>query len=92
LECGKEKITTEEINNNLLLSTDEKGRNVWHMVLEDGFLEALEKVWVWAKKQLTLEEINKLLLATDHKGRTVWHVAAKLYNLFLLEKLCQWSK
>ena len=23
-ECGKEKLTTEEINNNLLLTTDEK--------------------------------------------------------------------
>ena len=48
-ECGKEKLTTEEINNNLLLATDEKGRTVWHVVAKDGFLEALRKVWYSAE-------------------------------------------
>ena len=38
----------------------------------------LQKIWEWAKRNLTTHEINnKLLLATDHKAMTVWHVAAR---------------
>jgi hypothetical protein len=48
-DCGKDKLTTDEINNNLLLATDEKGRTVWHVAEEEGFLEALGKVWDCAK-------------------------------------------
>ena len=28
--CAKEKLTTEEINNNLLLGTDNEGMTGWH--------------------------------------------------------------
>jgi len=43
-----------------------------------GNLQVLKKMWEWAEKNLTTEEINNnLLLAIDKKGRTAWHVAAK---------------
>jgi hypothetical protein len=36
----------------------------------------LQRVWHWAKENLTAEEINnKLLLATVDEGRTVFYIA-----------------
>jgi hypothetical protein len=37
----------------------------------------MQKLWEWAKENLTTEEIkNNLLLATDSDGKTAWDVAA----------------
>ena len=78
LDMAEEKLTTEEINNKLLLATHNMGRIVWHVAAELGTLEILQKIWEWAKAKLTTEEINnKLLLATDGQGSSVWHLAAK---------------
>ena len=57
-EWAKEKLTTEEINNKLLLATDRKGRTVWHTAAFFGIPEIFEEVWDWAKETLTTEEIN----------------------------------
>jgi len=38
---ANEKITTKEINNNLLLATDDEGRTVFHMAVQSGGLELL---------------------------------------------------
>jgi hypothetical protein len=48
-EWAKETLTKEEINNKLLLATDDKGRTVWHVAVERGNLEILVKLWEWAK-------------------------------------------
>ena len=62
----------------MLLATDGTGRAVWHVAVDRSNLEALLKVWEWAKGTLTKEEINyKLLLDTDDKRRTVWYVAVE---------------
>jgi hypothetical protein len=42
-EWAKEKLTTEEINNKLLLGTDNEGRTAWHLAAMWGKLEMLEK-------------------------------------------------
>ena len=43
------------------------------MAAMGGNLQVLEKLWKYAKENLTREEIgNKLLLATDDKRMTVW--------------------
>jgi endo-1,4-beta-D-glucanase Y len=77
-EWAKEILTKEEINNKLLLATDNKGRTAWHVAASWGKLGVLLKIWEWAKENLTTEEINnKLLLATDSKGRTAWNLAAE---------------
>jgi endo-1,4-beta-D-glucanase Y len=44
-EWANEKLKREEINNKLLLATDDKGRTVWHVVAESGNLVALQKIW-----------------------------------------------
>jgi len=58
-ELAKEKLTTEEINNKLLLATNSWGSTVWHMAATCGIPEIFENVWDWAKEQLMTEEINK---------------------------------
>jgi len=44
-EWDKEKLTTEEIRNKLLLSTDNEGRTVWHWAEERDNLDILQNVW-----------------------------------------------
>ena len=42
-----------------------------------GQFRGIEKLWVCAKENLTIEQIkNKLLLSTENDGRTAWHFAA----------------
>jgi endo-1,4-beta-D-glucanase Y len=58
-----------------------------------GHLDVLQKIWEWAKRNLTKEETkNKLLLAADKRGNTVWHVAAERGNLAVIEKLWEWAE
>jgi hypothetical protein len=38
-------------------------------------MELLQGLLIWAKKNLTKDELNKLLLATSNKGGTVSHTA-----------------
>jgi hypothetical protein len=39
------ELTTEEINNNLLLVTDNKGRTAWQVAAHWGKPEILQKIW-----------------------------------------------
>jgi endo-1,4-beta-D-glucanase Y len=63
----KEKLTTEEIKNEMLLRTDNDGRTPWHFAALFGQQDILKDIWNWAKEQLTTEEIrNEMLLRTDN--------------------------
>jgi len=44
LEWAKDKVTTEEINNELLLTTYNEGITVLYMVAEVGKLEILQEI------------------------------------------------
>ena len=82
----KEKLTTEETKNELLLGTDREGRTAWHEATYWGKLDIMQQIWKCAKGKLTTGEINnKFLIATDHKERTIWHVAANCNNIFFRE-------
>jgi hypothetical protein len=64
-DWANKKLTSEEINNKLLLAVDVRGRTVFHIAALRGTLEILRKVWECTNKELTTQEINiKLLLAT----------------------------
>ena len=58
-EWANEKLTSEELNNILLLATDDEGRNVFHMAAKCGRIEVLQKVCKWAKDKVTTEGISK---------------------------------
>jgi len=66
-EWAEKNLTSEEVNNKLLLGTDNEGWTGWHWAAKEGILEVLHKIWEWAEEKLTTEEIkNKLLLGTDN--------------------------
>jgi len=75
-ELAKERLTTEEIKNEMILRTDGERRNVSHIAVLRGKVEAMRKICDLSKKRLTKQEIrNEMLLHTDCEGRTLWHIA-----------------
>jgi hypothetical protein len=77
LAKSKKKQTREEINNNLLLATDDEVRTVFHMAVKCGGLELLQNVWEWANWKLTTGEIKyTVLFARYDEGRNFFYVAA----------------
>jgi len=77
----------------MLLATDGEGLTAWFISVASNKSQVLEKLWEWAGKKLTTEEINnKLLLGTDNMGRTAWHLAANESNLEILQKVWEWAE
>jgi len=60
-DWAKNKLTTEEIKNKLLLGTDNKGKTAWYWAAQKYNLEILHKILEWAKEKLTPEKINNKL-------------------------------
>jgi len=52
----KERLTTEEIKNEMFLRTDGEGRKAWHFAAYRGVLDAMQKIWEFVKERLTSEE------------------------------------
>jgi len=40
---ANENLTREEVNNKLLLSTDNEGKTAWHLAAHCGILDVLQK-------------------------------------------------
>jgi hypothetical protein len=88
LECATRNIKIEDVNNKLLLATDDIGWTVWQVATKKGNIQILEEILDWAKQQLTTVEIKiKLLLATENREKTAWQLAEKWGNSEALEKL-----
>ena len=74
---AKERLTTEVIKNEMLLRTDVKGWNAWHIAAYWGKLDLMKGLWELAKERLPTEEIkNEMLLRTDGLGRSAWNIEA----------------
>jgi len=66
---------------------------VWHVAANVGNLKVLKKLWEWAKKKLTKDEIKeRVLFDTDKKGRNIWHLASRGGNLDKLRNIWEWAK
>jgi hypothetical protein len=78
----------------LLLAKDNQGQTAWHKAAEEGHVEVLNKLWVWAKElQLEPEELrNEVLLLRDMYDNTAWYKAAEKGHVEVLNKLCDWAK
>ena len=76
----------------MLLATDGTGRAVWFVAVERSNLEALQKVWEWAKENLTTEETKYMLLATGKRERTVWHYTSMRDKEDFLQKIWEFVK
>jgi len=44
-DLANENLTTEEINNKMLLSKDNEGMTAWHWAALRGNLDVFQKVW-----------------------------------------------
>ena len=67
-ELAKERLTTEQIKNVILLRTDGEGRNAWNIAAIGDKVEAMREIRKLAKERLTTEEIkNEMLLRTDRE-------------------------
>jgi len=51
---AEKKLTSREINNNLLLATDHEGRTVFHIAVKCGGIELVQKVAQQQHKGLEL--------------------------------------
>jgi len=45
----------------LLLATDNIGNTAWQLAAAFGILDILQKIWEWAREDLTTEEISNKL-------------------------------
>jgi len=73
-EWAKEKLTSDELKNNLLLGKDYEKRTAWQRAARMGKIKELLKLWEWAKQELTTEELhNRFRFATDDKEQTARH-------------------
>jgi len=52
-ECAKGKLTTDELNNNLLSAKDDRECTAWHVAAMIFNTRSLEEIWKWGKKNLT---------------------------------------
>jgi hypothetical protein len=44
-KCAREKLTTEEVNNELFLSSDRENMTAWYVAAVWGKPEILQKIW-----------------------------------------------
>jgi hypothetical protein len=60
---GLKRCKTDEIKNKYLFAIDDSELSAWKVLARACNVELVEKVWEWAKKQQTAEELNcKLFL------------------------------
>ena len=65
----------------------------WRNAIGWGNQKTLQQIWVWAKANLTTEEItNKLLLASENMGMNAWHSASMWENLELMQEILEFAK
>jgi ankyrin repeat protein len=52
----------------------------------------LNKLWEWAKEEVTQEELKNMFSTKDGYGRTAWHMASEKRQIEVLHKLWEWAK
>ena len=82
MEWAKAVMSTEDLNNKLLLARDDRKQTVWHYASLWDNVQLLGRIWKWAEEQLTPEEVNNnLLLDESIRGQTAWHLVAAFGNV-----------
>ena len=90
---AKERLTTEEIKNEILLRTDHEGSNLWHIASFSGDVDVMQRLWGFAKERLTTEEIKTIMfLRTENEGRNACHIAANRSKLDAMQKIWELAK
>jgi ankyrin repeat protein len=72
----------------LLTKQDRRKRTAWFIAAQWGKVESLQRIWDWAKDNLTTEEKKvEFLLATDSDGNIAWHRATEIGAIDVLQKI-----
>ena len=92
-----ESLKTGEHSNALkwmLLETDIYGQRVFDVAVEEGHINVLDTLWIWAKAQLNPHELkNEFLLGKDDiERKTAWHWAATMGRVEVLVRLWEFAK
>jgi len=84
--CKETQLNSDELSIFLVAA--------WHRAAAGGYLETLERLWLWAGEvQGNAFELKRRLLLDENKyGESVWHMAAAGGHAELLEKLWGWAK
>jgi hypothetical protein len=65
----------------------------WQLAAERGNWQSIEKMWEWAKAELSTDDLNnQLLLATDDREQTVLHYATLCDKQLLIGRMRKWVK
>ena len=75
---AKDRLTAEEIKNEMLLRTGHEGRIPWHIAAFRGKINIMQKIWEWVKERLTTEEMKCYYAQTLREGTlgTLQHTCA----------------
>jgi len=57
-KLAKERLTTEEIKNEMLIRADGKGKNAWNIAVYSGKVDVMREIRELSKERLTTEEIR----------------------------------
>jgi len=81
-DLAKQRLTTDEIKNEMFLRTDREGINFSHIASFRGDVGVMQRLWELAKERLTTEELkNKMFLRTDSEERNACYIAANRSKL-----------
>ena len=84
--CKETKLNTDVLSKLLVAA--------WHKTAAGGYLEMLERLWLWAGEvqQYPHDLKRRMLLAQNKDGKDIWHMAAAGGHVDVLEKLWSWAK
>jgi hypothetical protein len=85
-EWAKRKLTTEEINDEILLATDNGRKAMWHMAAGMKKGDMLWEIWVWDKEVVTTEEVrNSVFFHSGNMDISFW------YSSSVVAWSCYWK-
>ena len=83
--CKERQLSADELSKLLIAA--------WHGAAAQGYLEMLERLWLWAGQvQINPHQLQReLILDQNKEGQRAWHVAAAGGHIEVLEKLWGWA-
>lgn len=80
------------LKRDLLLAADKYGLTALYGAAQNCKINALDKVWTWAKEKLESQELKSLLIQRHENIRTIWCGVVHSGRLEVLDKVWQWAK
>ena len=75
-----------------MLAKDDREYTAWHVEAWMRNLEILDRLWMWAKKNLSTDDFNNKFFGQKLNKRTVLPYTSLLGNIQVLERMWKWVK